>query len=541
MAEKIRYKIILFTAVFIFAAVKYSAAQSENLNFSPGEKMYADHWILLPSVRLALDPMYILNNDSDISGIFTSAAEIDFLQYSTYILSFSMDQFLNYKDEDSKKYNLHEIQYVLEYLNFRKVFEPGTLGIFIDHRCANYINITSSEDMITRWYGLGLRWETHGMMSGEKGRHKGLRLFSSDNYINYSLALRKSLSTQSYPATWTSDFTLSYDFYIADSVSAYLSGSAEYFVSDEYSWNRSLEGGFRLVSGISEITPYFRYEYITDNIGEIPGGQKRIGAGIRAESALYSNEKYFTQDRGAQPTGNFFPELHFTGSYGYYIGDNKKNFRTSILFALDLIKYNDTALFFNTSLIHSSSKENTGMYPAYIDSYYEGGFSCFLFSRLFVEPFYRYTEYDEGNIIKSGPWNYQLTALRIRTRGMKPGFAGSGIKNNSGNGFNFISNIEIELSGGYVRETDSVDAEWMAESYLRWDIFGYNSSVLYVLFGEKNLNGDDAAWTLISECGIMFNRNLMVMLYYRNEYNDSEDRTRDISRIYHLAGIKFDF
>ena len=61
------------------------------------------------------------------------------------------------------------------------------------------------------------------------------------------------------------------------------------------------------------------------------------------------------------------------------------------------------------------------------------------------------------------------------------------------------------------------------------------------MLGEKSLGGDYSKWTLISECGVMFNRDLLVMLYYRYELNDSEDKTRIISRMYHLAGIKFDF
>jgi len=539
MTVNIKFSIILLSALFFFAGVKNSGAQKSDV--PSADETYSDQWMLLPAVRLSLDPIYILNNDSDFSGIFTSIAEIDCLQYGYYTVSFSMDQILDYNDENSREFNFHEIQYDVEFFNLRREFSRGSLAFFIDHRCANYINIDTTLEMRTRWYGAGIRWETHGMTTGEKRKRKGVRLFSSDNYINYSIAVRKSIFTEYYPAARTSDFTLTYDCYPADYISAYLSGAAEYFDSDDYSWNRSIEGGLRISTGLAEITPYLKYEYITDNTSEIPGDKKRFGTGIRAESVLYSTEDNEKREKDTQFNGIFSPELHFTGSYGYFCGDDKKNFRTDTLFTLDLLKYGNSAVFFNASLTHSSPKEQLGMYPAYIDSYYEGGLSWNIFSRLFIEPFYRYTEYDEGNIIKTGPWSYKLAAVRIRTLGMKPGFADSGIRSGNNESLKLISNFELELSCGYVTETDSIDTDWTTESYLRWDICGCNSAVLYLMFGEKNYVDDDVSWTLITECGVWIGRDILAMLFYRNELNESENPTRDISKSYHLVGVKFDF
>lgn len=502
---------------------------------------YPNRWILLPAVHLSLDPMYIFNNDSDYSGIFTSVAEIDFLQYRYYIASFSMNQKLKFNDEDSTDFNFHEIQYNIEFINLRREFSHGFLSAFIDHRCTNYINTNAAMDMRTRWYGAGIRLETHGMTTGEKGKKKGVRLFSSDNYINYSLSVRKSIYTEYYPAEWTSDFTLTYDYYPADNFSTYLSGAAEYFDSKEFNWSRSIEAGFRITTDLAEITPYLKYEYITDNTGETPGEKKCFGTGIRAESVLYTSESGNAGEPDSQPNNFFSPELHFTGSYGYFCGDDKRNFRTDSLFTLDLLKYGKSAVFINASLLHSSPKEQLGMYPAYIDSYYEVGLSYNIFSVILIEPFYRCIKYDEGNIIKNGPWDYELAALRIRTRGMKPGFADYSIKNSAGSDFRFINNPELEISGGYVTETDAVEVKWMTESYIRWDICGYDSTVIYLMFGEKNIAGDDISWTLIMECGIWLGKDLLAMLFYRNELNDSEDPARDISKTYHLAGVKFDF
>jgi hypothetical protein len=532
-------------ALFLLSVLLFSAGINKSCTLNAGvplpDDTYPDTWMLFPSVRLALDPMYFFSNDSDYSGIFTSAAEIDFLQYRYFIASFSVNQKLYFSNEKSIKFNFQQIRYDIEFINLRREFIPGSLSFFIDHRCSNYINIDAAMEMRTRWYGGGIRWETHGMTTGEKGKRKGVKLFSSDNYINYSLAARIPIYTEYYPADWTADFSLTYDCYPADFISAYLSAAAEYFDSKEYSWNRSIEGGLRISAGPAEITPYLKYNYATDSTSGIPGDKKSFGTGIRAESVLYSTEESAGTEKNTQPGGVFFPEIHFTGSYGYFCGDDKRNFRTDGLFTLDLLKYGSSSIFINASLTHSSPKEQLGMYPAYIDSYYEGGLSYNIVSRILIEPFYRYTEYDEGNIVKTGPCSYELAAMRIRTFGMKPGFADSGIISDSANGLKIISNFEAEISGGYVTETDGIDTEWTTESYVRWDIFGYNSTVLYLMIGEKSTAGDDFSWTFITECGVWTGNDLLAMLFYRNGLNDKKNPSRDISKIYHLIGVKFDF
>lgn len=448
---------------------------------------------------------------------------------------------MNTAKKNREHFAFHEIQYYLDYLNIRKEFDTGSLSAFFDHRCSNYVNTMTSDDMLARWYGFGIKWQTHGFAAAEKVRRKGILLFSKDDYFNYSIAARRSLSTRNYFATWTTDFTLRYDYYMTDYFAAYIQESAEYFISDRYGLNRSTEFGLKVLQGEVEVTPYLRHEYITDNTGELPKDKNHYGAGIRAETALYDTEPDKIHSAGSSSGKWLSPEIHLSGLYAHYIYDNIRNYRTETLFAADLIKYGETAVFFNASLLHSSLRKNAGMYPAYIDSYYEGGLSLYLFDSVFLEPLYRYKNYDEGNIIKSGNWSFQLAALRMRTAGMKPGFVNTDCKINIDKGLNLINNFEFELTGGYITEENNIHTRWTTESSLRWDICGYNTAILYLLLGEKSLKGDDLTWTIISECGVRFNRSLVMMLFYRNEINDHEKREQDLSKIYHLFGVKFDF
>lgn len=540
MNSKTKHILVLISVLFFCSpggGIKAYSASIESGDIKSGN---SDNWQFLPSARLSLDPMYIYHDKYDYSGIFSSVVEIDLIRYSNYILSSSMDQMINYSDEKSKYFNFHKINYNLEYLNLRGEFDEGILSVFIDHRCTNYINTTSTEEMITRWYGIGLRWESPGMTTGEKNRHKGVKLISDNSYLNYSLAVRKSIGTKSYPAKFTSDFTLMYNYYITDWMAAYTTGSAEYFRSGPFSLNRSIEGGLRLSYGDMEFSPYLKYEYITDDAGEITGDKTHYCTGIKAESVLYDTQgETPPAGKSVYSKGFSTPEIHLTGSYGYYIGDDIKNFRSTALFTLDLIKYGNTGIFFNGSFIHSSIKENNELYPAYIDSYYEGGISWLIFSNIYFEPLYRYTEYDEGNVIKSGPWDYQLAALRLRTAGFKPGFVNRNIS--PGSGLFFISSFEIEMTGGYVLKAESTDACWLTDMYIRWDICGYNNTILYLMLGENIMKENDMNYKLISEGGIRFNHDLVLKLFYRNELSDSEDRGHDISKVYHIIGIGFDF
>ncbi len=541
MTGKLKFFMIIAVVFCCFYKTVSSGAEYTVEDISIPDKANMDFQPPFTPVRLTADPMYIYNKDSDFQGIAAYTAEIDFLRYQYYVLSFSMNQALYYKDSESENFNFNKIQYTLEYLNLRKEFKSGSLSGFLDHRCTNFINTTSSDDIITRWYGIGLRWETRGMTIGNKNKQNGVKLFSSDNYINYSIALRKSIATISYPATWTSDFKIRYDYYMTDFFAGYLYGSAEYFVSDQYSWNRSIEGGVRLSMDMIEISPYIRYEYVTDDIGETPKGKYHRVAGLRAETALSDAENKKTPEKNRKNRQFESPELHFTGSYEYYAGDIKKNFRATTLFALDLIKYGTDSAFFNASLKHSSSKENSGMYPAYIDTSYEGGISLLIFKKIFIDPFYSYTAYDEGNIIRTGPWNYHLAALRIRTTGMKPGFIEKNTRGKADTGFSFINNLELEMTGGNVIKTEGIDADWMINSNVRWDIFSYNSNIVFLTLGEKCLTGEKISLSFISEFGIRLSKDPVIMLFFSNEFNNSNAAINDVSRVYHLIGIRLDF
>jgi len=541
MTEKLKFLKMPLIIIYLLIPIITVTAETVTEKKLPAEKVYPDQWRFLPAARLSIDPMYIFNKNSDFTGAFTSTAEFDFLRYGSYAFSFTMIQILDYRNEVRRYFNFNEIQYKLEYLNIRKETAPGMLELFFDHRCDNYTNTIVTNDTFPRWYGAGLRWETYGMMTGEKGKRKGIQLLSPDSYVNYSFTVRKSIYTLNYPVTVTSEIKARFDCYITENISSYISGSAEYFASDKYNWNRLIEGGVRLNSGPAEITPYIKFEHITDNSAVIRGDKNNYGAGIRAESSLFESGIEPSDNRRKQNYVYFTPEIHLAGSYSHYINDGIKNYRTFVLLTFDLFRYNRTSAFFNSSMTHSSQKQNAGLFPAYMDSYYEGGLSFFFHEKIFIMPVYRYTRYDEGDIIRSGPWDYHLAGLKIQTAGMKPGYVNINSGENPNSGLKGINRFEIEITGGYIPAADSIDVKWMAESYLRWDICSYSNNILYLMTGEKYLSGNDSSMTFISECGIRFNRDLVLMLFYRNEYNRHVERMKDISKFYNLAGVKFDF
>lgn len=96
MTGKLKYIFVLLISFYFINSSVYSAAEAGSDSIISNDNSDPGLWIFLPAARLSMDPMYIYNNDSDFSGTFTSIADFDFLQYKSYIFSFSMTQILEY-------------------------------------------------------------------------------------------------------------------------------------------------------------------------------------------------------------------------------------------------------------------------------------------------------------------------------------------------------------------------------------------------------------------------------------------------------------
>ena len=158
----------------------------------------SDEWSFLPSAVLLVDGEFYAENDAGYTMILHRVISVDVLRYRSIVFSFSVDEGIRYKDSDSNYLYPYLIHNQMDFVNLRWELPQGSLSWFIDHSCNNNINEDVTGSMRVRWYGTGLRWETHGMRLGH--RNNGITFEKTEHFeilnnINYGLTAAKSLST----------------------------------------------------------------------------------------------------------------------------------------------------------------------------------------------------------------------------------------------------------------------------------------------------------------------------------------------------------
>jgi len=493
----------------------------------------------LPEARVALSPAYVQNDKSYIS--LSRYISVDVLRYGLFSFSFSTYEILEYR-KNRDTLSPESIYYNMEYLNIRGDTSYGRAFFFIDHRCMNYADISNPPPRL-RWYGYGAGWQSSGMIIGAKDARHGLSIFSSDDYINFSAAARKPIYTEYYPYDNIADLMLRFDYYLTPGIIPYISGKGEIFFSDKVEWNRTVELGMRFVYGNTDITPFAEYAYITDRVISSSGRKSMYSAGLKIEASLYEENSNAGVNLFQKSIFYLSPELHLQGSYSKYIDDSDRNYRSDILVALNFLRIKSISLFWNSSLIHSSPREDSGLYPRYIDYYNETGLTIQIKKVFLLEPLYRYTGYGEGNTVDTGGYTYHYVGTRLRTTGLKPGYINSRVCGKFTNGFSLLFSTEGELSAGWISGHETGKKSYIIESTIREDIFSYKSIVQYISLNASIKKGEipesrKTVKEVKPECGIRVNRNLIFMLFYQYIHREPENDDYDINSEYHLAGVR---
>lgn len=385
------------------------------------------------------------------------------------------------------------------------------------------------------------------MMIGERKSGHGLNLLSSGDYINFSVSARKPIHTRFYPYDYTADFALRFDYYLTAEIIPYISGSGEIFFSERAEWNRSAECGVRFAYAGADVIPFAGYSHITDVSIADSGKRDFISAGIKVEASMSGVDKSLPALNTTGRMTSLSPELHVRGSYSKYIEDENRNYKSDLLFSLTLLTPENSGIFCNTSLVHSSPQlgNDTGLYPRYIDYYHEAGFSINSGYGIFIEPLYRYTGYGEGNTVEAGGYTYHLAGIRFRTEGMRPGKVNSRVLSRFTGSFATLLNTEAELIAGWIPDIRNEKDCLFIEGTLREDLFSYKSAAAYLSVNARiekpGIPGDEGTASEIKpECGLRFNRELVLMLFYQYIRRNCGNIDYDINREYHLAGVRID-
>ncbi len=496
----------------------------------------------MPGARISLAPAFTRNSES--YSTLSRYISVDAFRFDTIVFSFSTHEDLEF-GRRADQLALNSIFYNMEYINIRDETDYGIWSFFIDHRCMNYVNIDTPDGYEIRWYGYGIRWESRGMLIGEKDRGQGLSLLHNGDYINLSIAARKGIYSEYYPYDYTADISLRFDYYFSAGVIPYITFGGELFFPDRFSINRSAESGVRFTILDGDIIPFVQYSYRSDMSSPSTSERSFLYAGIKFEEALYESRDDMPGINPQSEAVTMSPELHLQGSYSKYISDEYRNYRSDILFTLDLLRIKKNSLFWNSSILHSSPAVNGGLYPKYIDYYNEAGISVLFRYGFSVEPLYRYTGYGEGNNIEAGGFTYHTAGLRMQTEGMRPGKVNSGISDRFTDGFTLLLNTEWRITAGVIPENDSHVNAWFVEGALREDVFSYRSAVPYISINADIERGIiPGSKSIISEfspeAGIRVNRGPVFMFFYQYIWRSSDDTEYNISRVYHLIGVRVD-
>jgi len=506
------------------------------------ESNRVEGFFFFPGARLSVTPAFFTG--APRYGSLSRYLSLDAFRYGSLVPSFSTYETFDYRTGD-ESFRLNRIYYNMEYINTRVETNYGNASLFIDHRCMNYVDLYRPVNRQLRWYGYGFRWESGGMVIGEKNRGHGLTLLSSGDYINFSVTGRKAISTRYYPYDYTAELKVRLDYYLAPGIVPYIYAGGELFLPDKEILRREAEFGARLGKGNTLLIPYAEYSHTADR--EMPYGNSRTSTsfGLKIESSLQEEENTLHPRTAGGSRLSLSPELHLNGSYSKFIGDDERNYRSDILIAFSLLTPGGSGLFCGSSLVHSSPrlKEGTGLYPRYIDYYNEAGLTYNTDWGIFIEPLYRYTGFGEGNTVDAGSYTYHLTGMRITSAGMKPGHLNSGIADLTAASFRFILNTEAEITAGWIPGNKTDKHCWIAEAGIREDLCGFNSAILYLAVNGTVKKGDvpgrkDMTGEIRPEFGMRFNRKLVMMLFYQYIKRNEEDNDYDISREYHLAGIR---
>ena len=517
------------------AAVGYAqaAATEHPVVDSPGN--YGE-WAFLPSGILLIDGEFYAENDAGYTMILHRVIGFDILRYRHVVLSFSVDEAIRYKDTPSNYFYPYLIHNQMDFVNIRWELPQGSLSWFIDHACNNNINQDVVGSMRVRWYGTGMRWETHGMRTGHKsgniapGTSEGFEVLNS---INYGISAAKSLSTRYHNYTMIVRGALRYDplrYYV---LIPYLEGSFVALVEDRVKIDRTLEAGMRIHLPNMDIAPYVSYKRLHNIDLENRDALDFYLVGIRMEALLGG-------DRGQEreTAMPLLPAVHFSGSYGHFVVDEYLYFNSDIFIEADLIRIRSLSVFLNSRLSHNSSSKSKGLYPRYLQYTTESGISYRLpILRILIEPFYRYGRFDEGNYNRGYNEQYQLIGMRLE-RGMKIGYINSGIDFHGGRDFEWLNGINWLISAGRVVRESSYGYDWEFQLQLRWDILRYWVIVPYLSGGVVFIRDESSVWEYAAETGLRMHFNLELMLFYQYKQRSEPDIPNGIDGRYHLVGVR---
>lgn len=499
-----------------------------------------DGFLFLPGAAVLFEVRGYLPNEAGLSFRAYRTFSIDLIRWNRLVLSTLIGEEHVFNGPGSRWDRPRFIGYSQEFINARWEFPSGSISFFLDHLCNNVIDIdpVSAGPYRFRWYGYGFRWESRGMRPGEKARGASPEPgepFPLLNALNYSLAVSRRIYTERFYYRTLVRGAVRWDILRRHGLVPYIEGSFRGIADGRLRVERGAEAGTRVSLSQVDVTPFLRYEYLydVDVYNGIATGFWMMG--FRMESRLGEEGNQPERSEGTPPA---FPEMHFAGNYARHLFNDYLNYHMDLALTIDLVRMGSVSPFLNTALVHDSLLVENGLYPRFLQYGVEAGMAYDGASRGWIaQLFYRQVQRHDGNAYRGEQERYHVCALRLMSRGMKPGFADHPAGTGDGTDFLWLNRWNGLIEAGPIVRKSHFDYAWDLGAKVRWDAFRCLAAVPYLASSVHLLAGERSAAEYSGEAGLRMRFGVTMSLFYRYNRQVNLDRAGGMSERQQMAGV----
>lgn len=496
-------------------------------------------FLLLPSVGVGAGLRVFGASDNGYTGAIERTFDVVLLTHGRFRASMLVDESTYYRERDGERFYPYSIQYQMDYIRLALDYRCCYVALVIDHFCRNIIDRGGDTDpFMVRWYGAGIRWESHGMRTGyrDSAISRGESgMLPPDQAFNYSLYAGKSISTRQFDYDWIFSAALRYDVMQLWNLVPFIEMSARAFMGDERRLDWEAGAGSRIRLESVTLIPGVSYMARRERDPYDERFERSWCAGVRVESLLRDAHGADTlYDVNREPPAL---ALRMAGGYGRVIGGDYYGYRTSMALYADV----DAGMLMLTGgagITHDSSAQRNALFPRYVVYDWSGGVECELPCDLVAAATYRRQDRHDGNDDRGQREMYQAACLSLGDPEMEPG---RGVRSGAPSGkLSFPLRVHFKIESGKIVDRCNYPRDWLVKGAMRIDVLRYGCALFGLAGDACAMRGGIDSHTWGVEGDGRLELGYAAILYYRYERQVDLERADGSAERHHLAGVRIE-
>ncbi len=522
------FKTFIIIQLTLHILIYYRNAQSQTLPAT--QNVY-----FLPHAGILLD-YSIMNSSSGFTAYQTKELDLHIMWYNSWNLSMYVKENVYTRQRNNAYYYPYRISYYMDYANIFYKFKNSYLGITINHICYNTIDkYERSINTELRWYGIGIKWYSNGMMTGYRYHYNHNHPLLSFNNVHYFFYIGYPLLSKIPEYKYVSTCKLRYDLplllYFIPFLQLQIDGLI--YTNNDLCINRLLELGCMYISSHITLIPYMSYGIQHDSL--YPGvTDTYYSFGIRATSLIeiynYDLNNYHHKSKDKSSS------LHFLAGYSKTFDSDYYNFTTDFAITFHQFIYNDNYVYFSSYLNHSSESKATALYPRFINISLTSGYAHHIAPEYQLSIGYQHYRRHDGNQYRGQTEYYHSIGLWYKYGTYQNMKSNNNIDIMLYSSYNHFL-CEILLS--YIVAQQNYPYYVILNPKLYYFFSSYQSIQPYAGFEISYFNGKHNNYEYKIEYGIIFDTNIPLILYYSFTRDIDIDIIGGAIDFYHVVGIKF--